>query len=114
RGHRYSDARIEEMPMLSAVPEKVTLHERYVQVWDDGTTSDQVEQVRTEWPFDMLWPERNRPVGWRWVRAPIHNGRGGRLEVWGTSKGRVDKVFSERRAQLLADDAFRARSEARS
>lgn len=106
--------RVETLPYFEDKPKLVTLHLHNVEVWDDGTTSDPVIRERTEVEFDMLYGHYKRPVGWRWVRAPIHQGKGGRLEVYGTSRQRVAKVFSDTRARLLADDAFRMQREAHS
>lgn len=111
---RWGEARVEALMWLDREPRKVTTYSRYVEVWDDGTTSDLREDQREEWEFDMLYPERSKPVTWRWVRAPVHKNKGGRLEVVGTDKRRVGKVFSEKRAQLIADDVMRARQEIRS
>jgi hypothetical protein len=109
----YGDARVEAVIYLDREPKKLTTYFRQVQVWDDGHTDAERENQNVEWEFDLLWPERAKPVTWRWVRAPMHNNKGGRLEVAGTSAKRVAKVFSEKRAQLLADDAMRMRQEIR-
>ena len=81
-------------------------------IWDDGTESDERQNVRTEVPFDMLYPEDEKPAHWRWVRAPVHQNRGGRLEVSGTDHERVRKLYTELRARLHAEDAFRLRKQA--
>ena len=109
----YGDAMVETIPYFAREPVQVTSYERQANVWDDGTVSDQRDSQNTEWEFSMFWPERNTPVGWRWVRAPIHDGKGGRLEVYGTDRKRVLRVFSDRKAQLLVEDAFRMRGEVR-
>lgn len=109
----YYDAYVGTLPIATGV-NYVTTYTMQCNVWDDGTTTETSESVRTELDIDMLWPERERPVGWRWVRAPIHNGRGGRLEVFGTDHEAVRRTFSDRRAQLIAEDAFRKRREAKS
>jgi hypothetical protein len=63
---------------------------------------------------NWLAPEQlSKPVTWRWVRAPVHDGKGGRLEVYGTDEQRVRQTFSDRKAQLLTEDAFRMRREAK-
>lgn len=108
----YNNAYIGSLPVISGEPQQVTIYGIQETIWDDGRTEHRQESMSIEWEFDLLWPERNRPVTWRWVRAPMHGGRGGRLEVHGTDLERVRRVFSDRRAQLLAEDAFRARREA--
>lgn len=109
----WSDAFIGSLPVATEV-NFVTTYTMSCEVWDDGTTTETSESVRTELDIDMLWPDRARPVGWRWVRAPIHKSFGGRLEVFGTDHEAVRRTFSDRRAQLIAEDAFRKRREAKS
>lgn len=110
---RWGNAFIGSLPVATGV-NYVTTYTQACEVWDDGTTTQTTESIRTELDIDMLWPERAKPVGWRWVRAPIHNGKGGRLEVFGTDLEAVRRTFSDRRAQLIAEDAFRSRREAKS
>ena len=110
----WGSANVEAMLFLNREPQKITTHHRFVTIWDEGTTTDQGERQRDEWEFDLLYPEDRKPVHWRWVRAPMHNGKGGRLEVSGTDPKRVGKVFTEKRAQLIADSVMRSRKEIRS
>lgn len=106
-----SDARVESMPFVDYDPEKVTVFHMTVTVWDDGTVDEDREPWSTsEWPFDQ-WEPLDR-VAWRWVRAPMHKGNGGRLDIRGTDRARVRRVYSDRKAQLLAEDAFRMKKEA--
>lgn len=104
------DARVEELPMLTGAAEPKEVLHLTETVWDDGTTEKHIERTRLEWPWTTSGTPR---VAWRWVRAPMHNGRGGRLEVHGVDHRAVRRTFSDRRAQLLAEDAFRLRKEAR-
>ncbi len=105
------DARVESINYVDHPPEKVTVHHASVEVFDDGTTREQRQPWQTtEWPFDHWEPLD--AVSWRWVRAPMYNCKGGRLDVRGTDQERVRRVFSDRRAQLLAEDAFRMKAEA--
>lgn len=107
------DAEIEEFPVVSDPDVKqVETLRMNVDLWDDGSEGEERISYWTEWPFDR-WAD-TRPVQWRWVRAPVHNGRGGRLEVSGTDHKRARKVFSERKALVKNDDAFRSKLEARS
>ena len=103
-GYR-GDARVEQLPFVNFDPEKVPVYHRSVVVMDNGTTTSESQRVSYEWPFDQWEPLD--PVSWRWVRAPVYAGKGGRLDVRGTDEERVNRVFSDRRAQLLAEDAFR-------
>lgn len=106
------DRGVEEMIFLDRDPVTVTSYCMTEELFDDGTTRAFREDISTEWEFDMLYSERNRPVGWRWVRAPYIRDRGGRLEVFGTDLERVRKVFSDRKAMLRTDDAMRAATHA--
>lgn len=101
-------ARLGRLPLVSE-PVRITTLSVQVNIFDDDTTDEIREMIRTEFEFDMLWPQHAKPVSWVWVRAPIHNGKGGRLEVHGTDQERVRKVFSDTRARLLADDGLRSR-----
>ena len=104
---------VEEFVYLDHDPERVTTYLLSVEIFDTGSVKNHHERMRTEWEFSMLYPEDNRPVRWRWVRAPMYNGKGGRLEVMGTDQERVRKVFSDRTAMLRTDDAMRAKKESR-
>lgn len=101
---------IEEMPIVSPDVQRVEILNLTSEISDDGTTQERDPRISVEWPFDSLFGAPD--LSWRWVRAPCHNGKGGRLEVWGTDHERVRKVFSDRRAMLLSDDALRAKREA--
>lgn len=106
------NAFVGELPIVTKA-EKITTFGLICEVWDDGRVTDEREDMRTEFTFDMLWSTYAAPVIWRWVRAPTHQGKGGRLEVHGTDLERVRRVYSDRRAQLLAEDAFRMKREAK-
>ncbi|HKZ20334.1 MAG TPA: hypothetical protein VJQ57_09505 [Acidimicrobiia bacterium] len=106
-----SDAVVETLPLVSGDVRKVEILLMQETVWDDGRTDRILDDIRAEWPFDSL--RGIVRVAWRWVRAPMHNNQGGRLEVWGTDHNRVRKVFSDRRAMALADDGFRMQREAK-
>lgn len=80
-----------------------------VNIWDDGQETEDRQSYNVEWPFDTLYGLTD--CSWRWVRAPMHKDKGGRLEVHGTDHKRVRKVFGERRALFHTDDAFRAKRE---
>lgn len=111
--NNYGDAyEVESLPVVSPDVEKVETLMLIAEIRDQGpSVKDERVSVRVEWPFDSLYGLVK--VEWRWVRAPIHDGKGGRLEVWGTDHERVRKVYGDRKAMLLSDDAMRAKSEAR-
>lgn len=110
----YGEAFAEEIRYLDHDPKQYTIHSINENLWDNGTSSEHHESQRTEWEHDLMFPEHVRPVGWRWVRAPMHDNKGGRLEVYGTSLKRVQKVFSDKTAEIRATDALRLRTEAHS
>lgn len=109
----WGEAFVEQFPLLSE-SRKVTTYELRCEVWDDGTTSETRYDERVEHEADMLYPERKAPVMKRWVRAPAHKKQGGRLEVYGSDRERVRRVFSDTRAELLATPSLRMRKEFRS
>lgn len=100
------DAFVESFPLVAPDIPQVQFLTMSCNVMDDGSCVTQPEHIIVEWPFDGDYPA----VKWRWVRT--HN-KGGRLDASGTDHGRVRRVFSDRRAQLLAEDAFRMRREAK-
>lgn len=109
----WGEAFVEQLPLLSE-SRNVTTYDLQCEIWDDGTTSETRYAERVEHEADMLYPERNAPVMKRWVRAPVHDNQGGRLEVHGTDEERVRRVFSYTRAELLATPSLRMRKEFRS
>lgn len=112
-GEPYKEFRVEALPVVAPDVQQITCLSMQVTIWDDGTTDEEHQRIDARWPFDLLWSDEGRPVGARWVRAPMHQGKGGRLEVRGADHERVRKTFSDLRAALLADDAMRARREFR-
>jgi hypothetical protein len=107
-GYRQ-DAQTETIAFVDYDPVKVDVYSLSVEVWDNGTTTTERDYTHSEWPFDAFVPLVR--VAWRWVRAPVHKNKGGRLDVHGTDQEAVRRVFSDRRAQLLAEDAFRLKRE---
>ena len=105
-GH-YDEYRIETLPVVKPDVQRVSVLLLTATVWDqDALVTDQHERTETTWPFDSVWDVVD--VSWRWVRAPMHQGKGGRLDVHGTDHERVRKVFSDRLAMFRTDDAMRA------
>lgn len=106
RDSYHDDYTVESLPVVTADVERVSILSLQENIWDDGTTTELHERTSVEWPFDTMYDLAD--LSWRWVRAPMHKNRGGRLEVRGTDHERVRKVFSDRRAALMTDDALRA------
>ena len=101
---------VERVPVIEKA-ERVTVYGIEAVIADDGTVRDESVLDRDEWNVNPLYPERLRPVTVRWVRAPIYNGKAGRLEVYGLDEVRVRKTFSDMKAQLLMDPVLRSRRE---
>ena len=99
----YGQSGVETIPLVTADVARVTELHLSTTLWDDGRETDEREHTRVEWPFDALYGAL--PVQWDWVRAPMHNNKGGRLDVRGMDHERVRKVFSDTRAFLLTDGA---------
>lgn len=108
----YEQAGIEWLPEFDGQTERVEILLLSTTLWDDGSETEQRESFRTEWPFDGIYD--HKPVNWRWVRAPCHHEKGGRLDVSGTDHERVRRVFSDKRAEIIATDVLRLRREAKS
>lgn len=104
---------VEEFHVTTPDVQRIEVLKMQENLWDDGTESDESQSYWIDWPFDVLYPEDALPVSWRWVRAPIHYNRGGRLEVAGVDHERVRKVFSERKALIKSDASLRGRKEVR-
>jgi len=101
---------VEVLAVVAPDVQKVELLTLQAEIHDDGRVKDLDPRYRVEWPFDPLYDTPR--LRWRWVRAPMYRDKGGRLEVWGTDHERVRRVFSDRRAMLMVDDAMRAQVEA--
>lgn len=86
-----------------AVPQQVTRYDMNQDLWDDGTTGTFHDRSFVEWEYDMLFYVGARPRV-RQVRAPIHKGEGGRLEVRGTDQQAVRQAFSDHVAMWKAND----------
>lgn len=111
RNRRFDDPRVETLPVFDRTVKKQRVHQFTVNIWDNGTQSDEYEVVESVWPFNS-WQYTGR-LHWRWVRAPYHDqlGGGGRLDVQGTDGELCAKVFGEKRAQLVADPVLARKTE---
>jgi hypothetical protein len=99
--------RVEGLSIIAPDVERVSTLIIEQNIWDDGSASEPETRYHCDWPFDSIFEPG--PLVWRWVRAPGHKGKGGRLEVSGTDHERVRKVFSDRSAMLRAGDPLRGR-----
>lgn len=110
RDRGYDDAEVEEWPLLTAMPKKVTTYQHSASVYLDGSVREDRRWTSEEWDHehDRYWtrrlPRRHRPVV-EMCRAPMHQGEGVRLTVRGWTYEAVEKVFGERLAVLKAEPA---------
>lgn len=109
RNTYYESYDIEEIDVVDSTLERASMLYLREEILDNGSTENRGEVIRAEWPWESEGYQR--PMRWRWVRAPYIEDRGGRLEVSGTDHDLVRKTFEEKRAALITDDAFRARRE---
>ena len=105
---KWSEYFLEEVPVIEKA-ERITVYGIEAIITDAGTVREESVRDREEWNVDPLYPYRLCPVTIRWVRAPIYNGKAGRLEVYGTDRELVRETFSDMKAQLVADPALRKR-----
>lgn len=104
---------VEELWVFGEQTQKLETLLLQTELFDNGTEKPKDPQVRAVWPFDDWSNAAKIPVQWRWVRAPMYHDKGGRLEVRGYDHERVRKVFSDRRAAILADETGLLRKEMR-
>lgn len=107
----HSDADVEEFVFVTADVEQIPVLSLSTTLWDDGTETAVSERITDEWPFDSI--QDVVPLSWRWVRAPIHDNKGGRLDVQGADHERVRRTYSDKRAEIMADAGLRMKREAK-
>lgn len=95
------DAYVGEMDLVPSgtAPFDVTTYSRAAGLWDDGRV--EMHNMVIETSPALYGPPPARPYV-RYVRAPCHKGKGGRVEVRGASEESVNKVLSERIAAWKA------------
>jgi hypothetical protein len=84
------------------MPKLVTTYFQSSELSDSGEYQIGEVQTETDYPIASLWGTPPKRPKVRYVRAPCHNDKGGRLEVRGASKQAVLKVTSERIAMWKA------------
>ena len=103
------DLDIEPIALVSVdVQPKRVLH-MITTINDDLTEGYKSDRIEQEWPFHEVGGTPDIAWSWRRFRRGF-----GELHVWGMDFERVAKVYSERRALVMTDDAFRAQDEAHS
>ena len=109
KGYRY-DAFTESFTLWAAddMPQAVTFWRVNQTWWDDGSITGEDEEEWTQHELATLFdiPSGDR-VAVRWVRAPMHKGKGGRIELTGRSLDGCRKVLSEWRARWVAEGPFK-------
>lgn len=95
-----TDAEVEDMRLLEpAEPvekqHRVSLRQ---ELRDEGSEDRERLTERDEYLINSLWGEVPKQPSVRFVRAPMHRGKGGRLEIEGRTRAAVMKVWSEQHA----------------
>lgn len=107
----YGSAFVEKIPYWDTDPRVRTVYGRECVITKAGEVKDEQVRDRDEHEVYALWTSRMVPSTVRWVRAPMYDGKAGRLEVYGTSKTRVLKAYSEHIARIVSDPTIWAKRE---
>jgi len=81
-------------------PELITWYERSAVILDDGSATHENESVQTDWDYDQLYGHQTARPSVRFVRAPIYQDKGGRLEIRGTDRQAVNQSYGDNLAQI--------------
>jgi hypothetical protein len=100
--------RAEPLLFMDRDPALVLIYSQSGEVRDDGTTSEARTSLRSSWDFDEFFPRAHAQGLVEWRRGPVHDGRGGRLEVHGTDLEGVRATFSDLVAQLHSNVDLRS------
>lgn len=103
----FDDVQVDSIMVTDGDLEPDRLYVRMVELWDNGTSDPVRAHSTLQWPFYQYKHAPDSVPRWRWVRAPIHDGNGGRLEVWGLDGATVDALLAEK----LADTSYRSKKE---
>ena len=104
----WQTAYVTWLPLVAPDVQKIKTYQLTVTLWDDGLVSDDNEHVREEWPFDMAYPSAYA-VEWRWVRAPVHKNKGGRLDVHAKDIDKGREVLKEMRTYFSQPENAKSR-----
>lgn len=91
-------------------PLTVTTHHWTGEFTDAGDEPRRNKAVEVEWEYNRSDPSGPRPSV-RFVRAPIHRDKGGRLEVRGTDLLAVQHAWSDNVARIRANVSLRGKAE---
>lgn len=102
----HDESRVEAFILYDEIPERITVYRVQEVIWDNGETTDYRADESTNLPWNQWYDfnENGRPEV-RYVRAPVHRNKGGRLEVSGTDQQAVNQAFGDDKAKLLAKAA---------
>lgn len=107
QGDQYGlGACVEEVPVLAADAPSIIELSMSVVLWDDGRQSDELTWRQARWPIGRS--AGTPAMKWAWSHRVTNPN--GVLSVWGSDHERVRKVYGERKAAFLADDALRAQA----
>lgn len=92
------EARVEQIMHVPAGvrPFKQTVYGQSANLWDNGEVVLQDVWSHTDYPIDSLFGEVPTRPKVRYVRAPIHRNKGGRVDIAGPTAASVAKVMNER------------------
>jgi hypothetical protein len=93
-------AQVETLYLYDEVPEPTTSWKYQAELWDDGLTTNEYLDSTTALPWNHLRGEAPKRPKVRYVRAPIYNNKGGRLEVYGSDEQAVKQAFSDNKARI--------------
>ena len=102
---RWSRAFVEEFVLYDETVETVDEYKIMQDIWDADALIPEptvTHTVKMPWAFWDGEPPKRAKV--RWVRAPIHQGKGGRLEVRGRDRDAVVKAYTDNAARIIAGD----------
>lgn len=96
----YEDVRLDTLTLVEGeVPHKTTGYFKVAELGDDGMVSGVRMIPRRDWAICHRVPQRTKV---RYVRAPCHQDKGGRLEVEAASMESVERIFSKKLRQWMA------------
>jgi len=100
----FSDKRVEEFLLYDEgeMPTKMAEYSLVCEIFDAGIVQERDPGITVEYPW-AFWsgtPTERPKV--RYVRAPIHKDKGGRLEVRGSNKQAVQQAYSDNKARILS------------
>lgn len=110
----YGAPFVEEFDIATTLPTPSITLRLECFISDTGQVIERAEHRYTHWVYEFDEPPKTPPVEWRWFRSEYGYGYkygtkevGGELQVYGVDHERVQRVYSDRKAELLALDHMR-------